>query len=236
MGSRNFVSVEEPRRNERAPQEREARSRPPRARNPIGVYVHFPYCRRKCPYCDFVSYKTELPDIPHTRYADAVIAELDARLSSSAEHELATMFFGGGTPSLWEPRELGRVVRAVERAFEGRSATDVEITVECNPTSLDVDRAMALRDAGANRLSVGVQALDADRLAFLGREHTPDEALRALEAALASGIERVSADLIFGVATATAVESPTEAAEEAAETRRACAACENVVLDLAACL
>lgn len=193
----------------------------------FGAYVHFPYCLKKCPYCDFVSFKAERPSIPHARYADAVLAELDTRAGDvgageegsgeprrSAKRRLETLFFGGGTPSLWEPAELGRVLRAVLDRF-GASADEVEITVECNPTSLDLDRARALRDVGVNRLSVGIQSLDDARLGFLGRLHSADLGLAALEAALASGMPRVSGDLIFGVAGGTAAQKPDEAAREA---------------------
>ena len=187
------------------------------ANEPFGAYVHFPYCLKKCPYCDFVSYKADRPAIPHEAYATAVVKEIERRCEendSLSGRKLETLFFGGGTPSLWEPRELGRVLRAVLERF-GASADEVEITVECNPTSLDLERAKALRAEGVNRLSVGVQALDTERLAFLGRLHSPDEGLRALEAALASGVPRVSGDLIFGVAGGRQVESAEEAASEA---------------------
>ncbi len=189
----------------------------PHAEEPFGAYVHFPYCLKKCPYCDFVSYKTDPATLPHRAYADAVIAELDRRADDfrvSGSRRLETIFFGGGTPSLWEPRELGRVLTAVVARF-GADASELEVTVECNPTSLDRGRAEALRDVGVNRLSVGVQSLDAGRLGFLGRLHSADEGLRALEDALASGMPRVSGDLIFGVAGGAAPELPEDAAREA---------------------
>jgi putative oxygen-independent coproporphyrinogen III oxidase len=162
----------------------------------LGVYVHFPYCLAKCPYCDFTSFATEPRAIPHEAYADAVIAELEQKRASVEGSNLTTIFFGGGTPSLWEAAELGRVLRAITRSFP--TAYDLEITAECNPSSLDTERAKALVDQGVNRLSVGVQSLDNDRLKFLGRLHDPDGALASVRAALASGA-RVSADLIFGV-------------------------------------
>lgn len=164
------------------------------------VYVHFPWCLAKCPYCDFVSYAAERAEIDHAAYADAVIREAEARARSLAARrpiEIRSVFFGGGTPSLWEPRELGRVLERLRAIF----AIDpgAEITVECNPTSLDRDRAAALRDVGVNRLSIGTQSLRAEQLRFLGRLHDPDGARRAIEAALAAGPERVSTDLIFGL-------------------------------------
>lgn len=176
-----------------------------------GVYVHFPWCLRKCPYCDFVSFAAERGAIDHRRYADAVLAELERRRGELSGRRVATVFFGGGTPSLWEPEELGRVIARLREV--AAVDEDVEITVECNPSSLDEPRARALGRAGANRLSVGVQGLDRERLSFLGRLHDAEGGLRAVREALASGVGRVSADVIFGVAGGRP-QSPEEAAEE----------------------
>ncbi len=175
----------------------------------LGVYVHFPWCLVKCPYCDFLSLPAERPAIPHAAYADSVIAELSRRSSEIGPRRLASVFFGGGTPSLWEPRELGRVLAAIRAAFP--SEADVEITVECNPTSFDADRARALLDAGVNRVSIGVQSLDTGRLRFLGRLHDAQGALRAVADAVAAGVPRVSADLVFGVAGESAAAAVDEA-------------------------
>lgn len=181
------------------------------AGGPVGVYVHFPWCLKKCPYCDFVSFASERPAIDHRGYADAVLAEIDRRRPEIEGREVATVFVGGGTPSLWEPEELGRVVARLREV--GRFADDVEVTVECNPTSLDEARARAIGAAGANRLSVGVQGLDRERLSFLGRLHDEAGGLVAVREALASGIGRVSADVIYGVGGGRP-ETPEEAAEE----------------------
>lgn len=161
------------------------------------VYVHFPYCLKKCPYCDFNSYGTAREAVPHGAYADAVLRELDARSDALRGRKLVSIFFGGGTPSLWEPRELGRVLAGIRAAFP-QAEHDLEITVECNPTSLDRARAASLRKEGVNRISIGVQSLDDDRLGFLGRLHDSSGALRALREALLE-MERVSADLMFGM-------------------------------------
>ncbi|MBX7193588.1 MAG: radical SAM family heme chaperone HemW [Sandaracinaceae bacterium] len=163
----------------------------------VSVYVHFPYCLRKCPYCDFNSYGTAREDVPHVAYADAVLRELAWRLPTVADRELVSIFFGGGTPSLWEPRELGRVIAAIRGGF-ARVASDLEVTVECNPTSLDRARAAALREAGVGRVSIGVQSLDPERLAWLGRLHDAGGALRALREASLE-LPRVSGDLMFGL-------------------------------------
>ncbi len=176
---------------------------------PLLVYVHFPWCLEKCPYCDFVSYPTTREALDHRGYADAIIAELGARVARlRGSFELASVFVGGGTPSLWEPAELARVLLAIRAALGGG---DVEITAECNPSSLDEPRARALLAAGVNRLSVGVQSLDDARLTFLGRLHDADGARRALSDARRAGAARLSGDLIFGVHD----EAPEVARDEA---------------------
>ncbi len=166
------------------------------------VYVHFPWCLKKCPYCDFATRRTERSAVPHEPYADAVLRELEAWAPDLDGRPLESVFFGGGTPSLWEPKALGRVLRGVLSAFESR-APDVEITVECNPSSLDPARVEALRGEGVNRLSIGVQSLDDDHLRFLGRLHDSAGALRALEEAVGR-VPRLSADLMFGMPGQTA--------------------------------
>lgn len=161
------------------------------------VYVHFPWCLKKCPYCDFASGAIRRAEVPHEAYADAVLAELDARRGALAGRTLESVFFGGGTPSLWAPEALGRVMSGIVEAFDA-DAPELEITVECNPTSIDAARAAGLVRAGVNRLSLGVQSLDDGRLRFLGRLHDADGARRALEASVAE-VPRVSADLMFGM-------------------------------------
>jgi oxygen-independent coproporphyrinogen-3 oxidase len=180
-----------------------------------GVYVHFPWCLAKCPYCDFVSFSTERNDIDHVGYADAILRELDARAKNLDDRQVETIFFGGGTPSLWAAEELGRTLAGIRKSLT--CAKNAEITIECNPTSLDRDKAQALVDQGVNRFSIGVQGLDEARLKFLGRKHDPAGAIRAvketLEVARAAGEKnvRVSADLIFAVAD----ESPETGKNEA---------------------
>jgi putative oxygen-independent coproporphyrinogen III oxidase len=180
-----------------------------------GVYVHFPWCLAKCPYCDFVSYVT--PAIDHGGYADAVLRELETRAPGFGGRQIESVFFGGGTPSLWEPRELGRVLEGVRGMFGARSrvqaAQEVEVTVECNPTSLDPDRARALLDVGVNRLSIGVQSLTDERLRYLGRLHDAAGARAAVLGAISAGVPRVSADLIFGLPDQTPEEARREALE-----------------------
>jgi len=159
------------------------------------IYVHFPWCLAKCPYCDFVSYATDREAIDHEGYADAVVREAEARADRT--QAVDSIFFGGGTPSLWSPEALGRVLERLRALFSVSRAA--EITVECNPTSLDQDRARALVDAGVGRLSIGTQSLRNEQLRYLGRLHDADGAGRAVAAAIAAGVPRVSTDLIFGL-------------------------------------
>jgi oxygen-independent coproporphyrinogen-3 oxidase len=144
-----------------------------------------------------VSYAKPREEVDSSGYADAVLRELEARRSATGRRFVQTVFFGGGTPSLWEPGELGRVLAGIRSAYD--HPDDLEVTVECNPTSLDRARADALARAGVNRLSIGTQSLDAEQLRFLGRLHDPAGALAAIDAALASDVPRISTDLIFGL-------------------------------------
>ena len=161
------------------------------------VYVHFPWCARKCPYCDFATEPIRASALPHEEYSDALLRELEARADSLEGRELKSIFFGGGTPSLWSPKALERTLSGIRDAFE-HEVDDLEITVECNPSSLSRDGAALLREAGVNRLSIGVQSLRDPHLQFLGRLHDRKQALKALGEATKE-TPRVSADLMFGM-------------------------------------
>jgi oxygen-independent coproporphyrinogen-3 oxidase len=161
------------------------------------VYVHFPWCARKCPYCDFATEPIRTASLPHAAYADAVLRELQSRADSLQGRTLSSVFFGGGTPSLWAPEALGRTLRGILGAFDAVSE-DLEVTVECNPSSLTRQQAALLHEAGVGRLSIGVQSLRDDHLRFLGRLHDGAQALVALRDAAAE-VPRVSADLMFGM-------------------------------------
>jgi putative oxygen-independent coproporphyrinogen III oxidase len=176
----------------------------------LGVYVHFPWCLQKCPYCDFLSIAKPRQEIPHKAYADATIRELRSRNDSLRLRRVHSVFFGGGTPSLWEVGELSRVLDALKRTLD--FTADVEVTVECNPSSFSLEVGQALRQAGVNRLSLGVQALDGARLEFLGRLHDGPGGLHAVQQAIAAGFSRVSADLIYGVYGQDAAKAEEEVA------------------------
>ncbi len=167
------------------------------APTPTSVYVHFPWCARKCPYCDFATEQLRTALLPHDEYADALLRELDARGPDLVGRKLESVFFGGGTPSLWSASALERTLSGIVRAFDEVSET-LEVTVECNPSSLSREHAAHLRRAGVNRLSIGVQSLRDPHLQFLGRLHDSSRATRALTDAIAE-MPRVSADLIFGM-------------------------------------
>lgn len=160
-----------------------------------GVYVHWPWCARICPYCDFNVYRARGED--GAAMTAAIVADLEghaARLDPGPP--LASIFFGGGTPSLMAPGQVEAVIAACARLFG--LAPDCEISLEANPTDAETARFAGLRAAGVNRLSLGVQALDDAALAFLGRNHRADEARRAVEASLAAGF-RTSLDLIYAL-------------------------------------
>ena len=174
--------------------------RPPPVRDTdAGLYVHFPYCTRRCPYCDFNSRAAAFDD---ARYGDAVIAELRARGPSfERAGGFATIYFGGGTPSLWAPRQVGRVIESV-REIVGLTP-GAEVTLEANPESLSPARLDAFVHAGINRLSLGVQSPADGELAQLGRAHQAADARAAAAHAQAIGV-MLSCDLIYGLPGQTA--------------------------------
>ena len=158
----------------------------------IGVYVHWPFCRSKCPYCDFNSHVSNSVD--HRRWRLALVRELETQAARVGRRRVESVFFGGGTPSLMEPETVAAVLDTVRRSF--RIANDLEVTLEANPTSVEASRLEGFRDAGVNRVSLGVQALDDEVLRFLGRTHGAAEALAAVAIAR-DRFERISFDLIY---------------------------------------
>ncbi len=180
---------------------------------PFGVYVHFPYCTHRCPYCDF-AVTTERPP-SGGRYARAVLAELRLRAADFDGLSLRSIYLGGGTPSLWDPGEVGEVLAAVRARFAAGSAGALEITLEVNPESCDPDRLRAWRGAGVNRISVGAQSFDPGVLAKLGRRHGPEDAERAIRQA-AGIVGNVSVDLIHAARRSTAATAASDAARAVA--------------------
>ena len=160
----------------------------------VGLYVHWPYCSRICPYCDFNVVRDRGRGEEQAALAEAILADLEAQAALTGPRRLASIFFGGGTPSLMDPAAVAAVIARARTLFPPRG--DIEITLEANPTDAEAGRFAALAEAGVNRLSMGVQALDDASLAFLGRNHSAAEALRAVELA-GRLFPRLSIDLIY---------------------------------------
>ena len=161
----------------------------------LGFYIHVPFCHGKCPYCDFYS----RPDSPRKMdaYVSAVTAALAPWRERLAGRELATVYFGGGTPSLLGARRLGTILQAVRQGFS--LAPGAEITLEANPTSVDRAFFQEVGQAGFNRLSMGLQSANEEELRFLGRAHSPQQAAQAVENARAAGFSNISLDLMLGL-------------------------------------
>jgi len=168
----------------------------------VGVYLHLPWCERVCPYCDFavLAARPLEPEV-EARYVERLRVELSARAPDFAGRPLASVYFGGGTPALFAPDSIARLIEAVQAAFPGDvpGAAPPEITLELNPSTVERARLPGFRAAGVNRLSIGVQSFDDRILKRLGRAHRAAVAWETLEAARAAGFDDLSVDLIFAV-------------------------------------
>lgn len=160
----------------------------------VALYVHWPYCARICPYCDFNVVRDRGRAEEQAGLVAAILADMEAQAGLTGPRRLASIFFGGGTPSLMAPEAVAAVIDRARTLFPPRGP--IEITLEANPTDAEAARFAALAEAGVNRLSMGVQALDDAALAFLGRNHSADEARRAVAVA-ARAFPRLSIDLIY---------------------------------------
>ncbi|VXC97148.1 putative oxidoreductase [Pseudomonas sp. 8Z] len=163
---------------------------------PLALYIHIPWCVRKCPYCDFNSHAAG-PTLPEEEYIDALLADLDIDLQHVHGRPLTSIFFGGGTPSLFSDRTLGRLLEGVERRIA--FAPDIEITLEANPGTFEQAKFKGYRSLGINRLSIGVQSFQEAKLKALGRIHNGDEAIRAADMARAAGFDNFNLDLMHGL-------------------------------------
>jgi oxygen-independent coproporphyrinogen-3 oxidase len=161
---------------------------------PLALYVHWPFCVSKCPYCDFNSHVRASVD--QEEWRRALLADLAHEAALLPGHRLGSIFFGGGTPSLMEPATVEAVIATAQEHWP--MASDLEITLEANPNSVEAARFADLARAGVNRISLGLQSFDDSALSFLGRAHSAEEGLRALEAAQ-SAVDRVSFDLIYAL-------------------------------------
>jgi len=167
---------------------------------PLALYVHIPWCVRKCPYCDFNSHERS-GELPEREYVDKLFADLEGLLPSVWGRRLTSLFIGGGTPSLFAPESIDRLLSGIRARLT--LEPDAEITLEANPGTVETARFRGFRAAGVNRISVGVQSFDERMLKALGRIHDAGEARRAVDAALAS-FDNVNLDLMYGLPEQTA--------------------------------
>lgn len=167
---------------------------------PLSLYVHIPWCVQKCPYCDFNSHalKTELPELD---YIDALIDDLETDLMAyqliNGQRPLHSIFIGGGTPSLISPAEIGRLLTAIEARIP--FSDNIEITMEANPGTVEAGRFDGYRQAGVNRISIGIQSFQDEKLQRLGRIHGSQEAIKAIELAKSAGLNSFNTDLMHGL-------------------------------------
>jgi oxygen-independent coproporphyrinogen-3 oxidase len=168
---------------------------------PLALYVHFPWCVSKCPYCDFNSHAVR-DALPEARYVAALLADLDAEVGADAalaarSREVVSVFLGGGTPSLFSPESIGAVLEGARQRLP--FAADVEVTMEANPGTIERGRFAGYAAAGVNRVSLGAQSFDAAALHALGRIHAPDDTRRAAAELHAAGLDNFNLDLMYGL-------------------------------------
>jgi putative oxygen-independent coproporphyrinogen III oxidase len=162
---------------------------------PLSLYIHLPWCERKCPYCDFNSH--ELRDLPETNYVDALLRDLEGDMALAQGRTIETLFIGGGTPSLFSAREIARLLEGVGSLMN--LSPELEATMEANPGSAEAGKFEGFRAAGINRLSLGIQSFDDHCLHALGRVHNSDQAKAAIEHARAAGFDNLNIDLMHGL-------------------------------------
>lgn len=163
---------------------------------PLSLYIHLPWCVKKCPYCDFNSYAVR-DEIPEKAYVDALLKDLEGHLPDVWGRQIHSVFLGGGTPSLFSPQAIDELLSGVRSLLPLRP--DCEITLEANPGTVEQDRFAGFREAGINRLSLGIQSFNDSQLKSLGRIHGAKEAHRAIEIAASSGFQSINLDLMFGL-------------------------------------
>ena len=170
---------------------------------PLGLYIHIPWCKRKCPYCDFNSHATVEPP-PEMEYVDALLTDLEQEQQRLAGQRLCSVFIGGGTPSLFSGAAIGRLLDGVARYF---ALDGVEITLEANPGAAEQARLRDYRSAGVNRLSLGAQSFDSGQLRALGRIHSVAEARLAVQSARRAGFDNINVDLMYGLPAQTPAQA-----------------------------
>ena len=171
---------------------------------PLALYAHFPWCVQKCPYCDFNSY-TLRDELPEQRYLDTLLRDFDAQLPTVSGRALTSIFLGGGTPSLFSPASIGRLIAHAKTGL--KFAGDAEVTLEANPGTIERGRFAEYRAAGVTRVSLGAQSFDPRQLKLLGRIHSADETRRAAEELHAAGLTNFNLDLMYALPGQTAAEA-----------------------------
>ena len=164
---------------------------------PLALYIHIPWCVRKCPYCDFNSHAVR-GEIPETAYVKALLADLEREKGAAQGRQISSIFIGGGTPSLFTARAIGDILTGANNIIT--FAQDIEITMEANPGTFEIERFAGFQSAGVNRLSIGVQSFNSQHLNALGRIHSGDEASSAIRAARNLGFDHINIDLMHGLA------------------------------------
>jgi len=176
-----------------------------RAAPPLSLYVHLPWCVRKCPYCDFNSHAAPARGVPQQAYVAALLDDIEFAARDCGGRPLVSIFFGGGTPSLFAPAALGQVI---ERAVQLLGvAADLEVTLEANPGTIERGRFAEYRAAGVTRVSLGAQSFDARQLVALGRIHARDETLAAVDELRAAGLDNFNLDLMYALPQQTVAEA-----------------------------
>ncbi|SDM87926.1 radical SAM family heme chaperone HemW [Vreelandella arcis] len=172
---------------------------------PLSLYIHTPWCVRKCPYCDFNSHEPQAKELPEAAYLKALLQDLDGDLELAAGRTLQTIFIGGGTPSLLSPGFYQQLLEAIGMRLP--LADDIEITLEANPGTTEQERFIGYREAGINRLSLGIQSFQPAQLEALGRIHSGNEAINAVEQARAAGFMNINVDLMHGLPQQSAAQA-----------------------------
>ena len=171
---------------------------------PLSLYIHIPWCVRKCPYCDFNSHQAAA-ELPEQAYVQALLSDLDQELSGDEARPLQSIFFGGGTPSLFSASAIGAILEGVSQRMT--LASDCEITLEANPGTVEQQKFEGYRRAGVNRLSLGIQSFHPQQLQQLGRIHSSDDAVSAVQAATSAGFANVNLDLMHGLPGQTVADA-----------------------------
>jgi oxygen-independent coproporphyrinogen-3 oxidase len=168
-----------------------------------GVYIHIPYCIKKCPYCDFNSYGAGRL-IPEVEYTEALLAELDIYSDAIACYPITSIFIGGGTPSLFSPESIGKIINKI--LGMASPSESLEVSIEVNPKTADFDKLLSFKEAGINRVSLGVQSFSEKKLKFLGRINSAEDSMGILDDVIKAGFENFNADLMYGCSFETPEE------------------------------